>query len=510
MDRNKTGLTKEELEIELMLEEDMGRFYYDAEGFADYAFEWGVGELKGRTLRKWQRQFLRDFSNELRQRDFDGVNPVDPTQFSTASGHGIGKSALVAIIILFIMSTRPHCRGIVSANTMPQLQTKTWAELGKWHKRCITGHWFTWKGSKGGLCFYENNNPESWRVDGQTCKEENSESFAGLHAADSTPFYIFDEASAIPDKIFEVASGGLTDGEPVILLFGNPTRNSGYFRYTHGKYKHRWNCRQIDSRDVEGTNKQLFEKWIEDYGEDSDYVRVRVRGMFPRASSMQFISTEDVARAMEREEYYDFHDPLIVGIDLSRGGEDDTVLYPRRGMDARSLPFVRIPGEQTRDTEKLLSFVTTKLNEWQPDAIFVDVGMIGGAFGDRLRKLGYNAIDVGFGHASPDKHFANMSALMLHRVNEAIKAGLALPFDTQLEEELTCREFWHDARDRVVLESKSDMKGRGLMSPNIVDGLSLTFAMPVQKQQDIATRNLPGAPARPPVNHVSEQGDSLV
>ena len=70
--------------------------------------------------------------------------------------------------------------------------------------------------------------------------------------------------------------------------FGNSTRNSGRFRERFGRFRHRWACVQIDSRTVEGTNKEQIAKWIEDYGEDSDFVRVRVRGVFPCAGSMQF------------------------------------------------------------------------------------------------------------------------------------------------------------------------------------------------------------------------------
>jgi hypothetical protein len=479
-------------DIETQLVADMADFYYNPLGWAEYAFEWGKGDLVGRKLRRWQKKALWDLGEELKKRDFNGIDPVEPCQFSTASGHGIGKSALVAMVILFIMSTRPNAKGIISANTLAQLQTKTWAELGKWHKRCIVGHWFEWRGSKGGLAFWAKTAPDSWRVDGQTCREENSEAFAGLHSADSTPFYIFDEASAIPEKIFEVAQGGLTDGEPIIMLFGNPTRNSGFFRYTHGKFKHRWSTRQIDSREVEGTNKELFKRWIEDYGEDSDYVRVRVKGMFPRASSMQFIDSDSVYKAMHRDAGFDFNDPLVVGIDIARGGDDKVVMYPRRGMDAKSIPPVKIPGELVRDSMRLISIITTKLDEWKPDAVFVDATGIGGPVADRLRQLGYVVYDVNFGGESPVKRCKNMAAYMWECMKEAIRAGLALPEDTELEEELTQREYWHNEKDQVVMESKDDLKERGLASPDTADGLALTYAMAIQRQENVVMKSLPG------------------
>jgi hypothetical protein len=145
---------------------------------------------------------------------------------------------------------------VVTANTAEQLSSKTWAGVAAWHSRCITGHWFDLTTGKGAMRLKHRDHPESWRVDAQTSrKEENSESFAGLHAASSTPWYLFDEASAIPAKIWEVAEGGKTDGEPMHFVFGNPTRNTGAFAECFGKMRHRWVTRQIDSRQVQITNK---------------------------------------------------------------------------------------------------------------------------------------------------------------------------------------------------------------------------------------------------------------
>lgn len=277
-------------EFEAMLADDMGRFFYDPLGFVMYAFEWGAGELDGFDgPDEWQKEFLTDWGEAIRTNNFDGVKPVEAYRCATSSGHGIGKSALTAWVILYIMSTRPFCKGVVTANTSEQLRTKTWGELGKWKKRCITGHWFEYNNGKGNMNIYHVDHMESWRCDGQTCREENSESFAGLHAANSSPFYIFDEASAVPDKIWEVAEGGLTDGEPFWFAFGNPTRNTGRFRECFRKFKHRWRRKQIDSRLAKMTNKELIEEWRNDYGEDSDFFKVRVRGLFPSASDLQFI-----------------------------------------------------------------------------------------------------------------------------------------------------------------------------------------------------------------------------
>lgn len=465
-----------------MLAEDMGRFFYDPLGWVLYAFEWGVGELEGFDgPDDWQREFLDDWGDAIKRNNFDGVRPVEAYQAATSSGHGIGKSALSSWIILFIMSTRPYCKGVVTANTSEQLRTKTWGELGKWRKRCITGHWFVYNNGKGNMNLYHGDHPESWRVDGQTCREENSESFAGLHAANSTPFYLFDEASAVPDKIWEVAEGGLTDGEPFWFVFGNPTRNSGRFHACFGRFRHRWRTRQIDSRQAKMTNKVKIEQWRTDYGEESDFFKVRVRGQFPSASVTQFIPGDSVTEARKREAHVFRHEPLILGVDVARFGDDSSVLCRRRGRDARSLPWLRFP---QLDTMQLAARVAELIDQHKRmgdpiDAIFVDGGGVGGGVIDRLRQLGHDVIEVNFGGKASLPRYFNKAAEMWDLMKNALGAGLAIPDEQDIEDELVGREYSYTSDNKIQLESKRDMKERGLASPDNADALSLTYAYPV-------------------------------
>src|SRR4051812_19687945 len=216
----------------------------------------------------WQAEFLTKIGDEVSGRAFDGTAPVKAIRFATSSGHGIGKSVVVAWIVDWIMSTRPNCQGTITANTITQLSTKTWAALTRWTKLCKTGHWFEINADR----MFRIGHKESWFVAPQSSKEQNSEAFAGQHAADSSSFYIFDEASAVPDTIYEVAEGGLTDGEPMMFLFGNPTRSSGSFhRACFGSMRHRWSPIIIDSRTSRFTNKEQIAEWIQDYGLDSDF-----------------------------------------------------------------------------------------------------------------------------------------------------------------------------------------------------------------------------------------------
>lgn len=489
-----TTQTQEELTYEEQLDADLASFYDDPYGYVMYAFPWGVPGtiLEGHTgPDTWQREFLEEWGEEIRKRGFDGVTPVAPIMFSTASGHGIGKSALVAWIIKFIMDTRDHAKGVVTAATAPQLKTKTWAELGKWHKMSATAHRFHYNSGQGNMSLVHKLHPDTWRCDAQTCKEENSESFAGLHNVSSTPFYIFDEASGVPDKIFEVREGGLTDGEPMVFDFGNPTRRTGRFAENMvGKFRDMYIRRQIDSRSVAITNKELLQRWIDAYGEDSDFVRVRVKGEFPRGGDMQFIPTDIVELAMQREvdaKHPNHAAPLTIGVDVARFGDDRTVIWPRIGRDAKS--FAPEPGKgiyrglsnievATKVVECIKEFENSLGREC--NALFVDGGGPGGGVIDILRQWGYDPIEVNGANSSNSNRYANKRAQMWGDMRDAIREGLALPDDIDVKADLTGLEYGYRVSDSaILLEKKEDMKDRGLPSPDLGDALALTYAHPV-------------------------------
>ncbi len=455
-----------------LIADEMGRFFDDPLGFVNFSYDWDHGDLRGfKGPDDWQMEYLDRLSHHIRNNKFDGVTPADPVQMSTSSGHGIGKSALTAWLTGFIMSTRPFCKGVVTANTSPQLRTKTWAEIQKWNKRSLTGHWFDVTSGMQ-MKMTHKDHPESWRVDAQTCAKENSEAFAGLHAASSTPFYIFDEASAIHDSIWEVSEGGLTDGEPMWFVFGNPTRSSGRFFQCFNRQKHRWENQKIDSRKAKMTNKKKIQEWVDDYGEDSDFVRVRVRGEFPRSGSSQFISIDDVNNSMayEAEGYEGL--PKIIAVDVARFGDDQTVIGCKQGR--KIWPFEKYRGLDTMETADK---VAEKIREFGPDAVFVDGGGVGGGVIDRLKQLGHNVIEINFGSSPRDKkQYANKRAEMYGDLRDALKAGIDLPDDHELHDELIAVEYGFNAKQQIQLEKKEDMKKRGLSSPDCGDTAALFFA----------------------------------
>ena len=460
------------------------KFTHDPLGFVLFAFPWGTGELSGESgPDTWQREVLTDIGAKLKAGgDFGAV-----VQEAIASGHGIGKSALVSWIIEWAITTHEDTRGVVTANTDNQLRTKTWAELAKWHRLSLFGHWFELTATA--LYSRDPKHEKTWRIDMTPWSERNTEAFAGLHNKGNRVLLIFDEASAIADIIWEVSEGALTDSNTEIIwcAFGNPTRNSGRFRECFGRFKHRWEHRQIDSRTCRMTNKDQIAQWVADYGEDSDFVRVRVRGVFPRAGSTQFIGSDLVEAAASREARSGLYDALVIGVDPARFGDDESVIYIRKGRDGKTHPPLKFRG---LDTMQLAARVAEQYESFRADGIFVDGGGLGAGVVDRLRQLRVPVIEVQFG-ASPDRSnfgqeaiaYLNKGAEMWGVMREWLAGGGAIPDDNDLKSQLESREYgfaMKDGRDAIQLESKKDMKKRGLSSPDIADALALTFAYPVQ------------------------------
>lgn len=477
---------------EQALHEAVAEYYADPLGFVLAMYPWGEGELEGfEGPDTWQARFLDRIGEAVRERGFDGRHPVLPIRAAVSSGHGVGKSAMVAWLADWIMSTRPECQGSVTANTATQLDTKTWPAIQLWTRRCRTGHWFEINAER----MWRKGHKEGWFLARQASDDANFEAFQGQHAISSTSFYLFDEASKIGDKIAEAAEGGLTDGEPMIFLFGNATRPSGAFhRAVFGRERVRWITEVVDARESALANQAQIAQWIEDFGENSDFVRVKVRGLPPSVSDVQFISPDLVEAAQVRQVEVLDDEPLVAGVDLSRGGDDETVVWFRRGRDARSIPPVVVPGDKARDSMTVVSLLADILVQGRQGhtiaAMFLDAtgGSIGGPIGDRLRQLGFRqVIDVGFGDAATDKRYANRRAQMWGDCRDWLAYG-AIPKGRQLEMDLTGPGFGYRAKsDAIQLESKEDMKARGIASPNHGDALALTFAQKVSVRKPVQT-----------------------
>jgi hypothetical protein len=401
----------------------------------------------------------------------DALNSLLKGNVAVSSGHGIGKSRLGASAIHWVLSTRPHPQIVATSNTGVQLSTKLWRELSKVNDNALNKDWFEHTATK----FMLKSSPDTWFATACEWNERRPESFAGTH--EDFVLYVFDEASAIPDVIWDTSEGAMTTGWARWLVLGNPTRNTGKFADCFTKNRHRWICMQVDSRDAKMTNKEKIAEWVSDYGEDSDFVRVRVRGVFPRSGSRQLISQEDIDECMRHVAIADESQPLVFGVDLARSGECQSVVAIRQG---RRVP--RLIKWRSDDTTFTVGKITELYGEYNPEIMFVDGGGLGAVVIDRLRQLlpreKVFSVISGASANKPDLYF-NKRSEMYGNLRDAMKERIELPDDKELMNDLGIIEYDFDKHNRIKLDSKDDMP----YSPDCSDALAMTYAEPVYRKE---------------------------
>jgi hypothetical protein len=473
-------------DIEDELVKTIGSFRHDPLGFVQFAFPWGQ---PGTSLEKmlgpqmWQAEVLNDVRSTIHR---PGQNIAGKGRFATASGKGIGKSAEVAWLCLWGLATFPDARIRLTAGTEPQLRSTTMPEVAKWFNLMICKHWFHFTATS--IYARDPEHEKTWRLDAMPWNAANPEAFAGLHNLGKRIVFIMDEASQIADPIYDTTDGIMSDEDTEVIwaCFGNPTRGTGRFR--EAATDPRWKFRSIDSRTVTVTDKKELNELVDKLGEDSDYVRVNVRGLFPRVSSMQFISNDIVIQARKNHPLSFLSDPLILGVDVARFGDDNSVLCPRKGRDARTIPWKILSGH---DTVEVSNAVAAMHEQYRFDAIHVDGGGVGGGVVDILRRMNVPVREVQFGGKADRAQtnvdgalYANKRTEMWGLMREALPT-LAIPDDPKLEKELVAQLYGHRNDKEIQLVSKEIMKRQHKVdSPDMSDALALTFAYPVQPLGD--------------------------
>lgn len=202
---------------------------------------------------------------------------------------------------------------------------------------------------------------------------------------------------------------------------------------------------------------------------------------FAAAGDDQLLSLTDIENSGQRllrDDQYNFA-ARIIGVDPARYGDDRSVIFKRQGL-ASFKPRVW----RGIDNMTLASHVAAEIEAWQPDATFIDEGNGSGVI-DRLRQLGHEVIGVHFGGRPTKLRYINKRTEMWFEMREWVLAGGVIPNDQNLKQDLAAPTYRFDRTDKICLESKDDIKSRGLPSPDLGDALALTFAFPVQKDQGV-------------------------
>ena len=448
-------------------------------------FPWGkpntpLAKIKG--PRKWQAEALKDMARTIHQNKTQrpGIVP-EVYRKAIASGRGIGKSAFNAWVAWWFFCTRLGSSTVIAANGKPQLMSYTFPELRKWITLAINSDWADATTTKispsAELAQIVQRDlsidPSYWFIEGKLWSEENPDAFAGAHNHNGMAV-LFDEASGIPSPIWKVAEGYFTEPTPhrLWLAYSNPRRADGAFFDCFNSQKHRWRTAHIDSRDVEGLDRAVFDRLAEDYGEDSDIVRVEVRGMFPAQGFDQFIPVKIIRDAQTREPTVDKDYTLIMSVDVARYGDDQSVVTFRQGRNARCIPTRKYRGLSTTE---LANRCFDLFMQYSPDTVIVDGGGVGGGVVDRLREMRVPVREFD-GGSSPDDNmrFLNRRVEAWFKMKEWLATG-CIEADPELEAAMLSPKLEFTDKGLMKLESKKEMKARGMASPDEADSLAMSF-----------------------------------
>ena len=467
------------------------QYQYYPDQLALLLWDWDSGELAGiERPDTWQLTELRELGEDMRASGYNGVDSVPRILRMVGSGRGIGKSADVGMTVTILLAAFPDAKITVMANSGDQLATKTWPEIRKWMRRSIVAHWFEANSS----IIYRLGARDSWFAVPITWNLENPQASAGQQNIGSVNVIIYDEMSEIPDKIIEIGVSGLTTGLPICLGRGNATLATGIFadglegRYAFGQ----WKAKSIDARTCRFPNKADIAEAIERYGEDSDYVRVWIRGLPPKSSLDQYFPTGLIQDCQKRRPVGLRSDALIAGCDLAWGGSDPNRVCFTHGLDAWSLPGIEVAGERTRDPQLMIGVLADMFDRTYKPAgalqgvkvahLFIDSAGSANVIAHGLSKLGYkNVTLVNFGgHSVNMAADKNIRSQIIRGVKEYMEAGAGIGGSKNLEADLM--NIQKVKTIPLQFEDKDLIRKRLKRSTDELDALALTRYAPVQNK----------------------------
>ena len=432
----------------------------------------------------------------------------DYARVSVKSGQGVGKTGVEATLLLWFLVCFPYSRIVATAPTKQQLHDVLWSEVDKWMNNSpLLPLMVKWTKTYVYLRGYE----KRWFAVARTATKP--ENMQGFH--EDNMLFIVDEASGVADPIMEAITGTLSGENNKLLLMGNPTKTSGTFYDSHTADRALYRCHTVNSENSRRTNKDNIAAMKRKYGENSNVVRVRVYGEFPEQEDDVFIPISFLEQSIKTEmseatarafgKYRDGAgnlqpidvsgvERIEIGCDVARFGDDKTCIGYRVNEVVQI--YKKYNGKDTTWTTgtiaKLYKELKQRFQFKGQIGVKVDDGGVGGGVVDQLRNLRKSEpavfgdmviLPVNFGVSIKHRYYADSTTYMMGVVRDLIAPydnfghphtpEIILPDDSDLIGQLSCRKCGFLPNGKQKVESKQDMKDRGLSSPDEGDCILL-------------------------------------
>ena len=419
-----------------------------------------VKEVLGVEPDEWQQDFLNAVASGERK-------------ISIRSGHGVGKSTTASWAMLWFLLTRYPVKVVVTAPTSAQLYDALFAELKRWVKELpqpiqelldVKQERIELKASA----------TEAF-ISARTSRAEQPEALQGVHS--DNVMLVADEASGVPEAVFEAAAGSMSGHNALTILLGNPVRSSGFFFETHNRLKDEWWTRRVSCIDSTRVSKEYVQDMKSRYGEESNAYRIRVLGEFPRSDDDTIIPMELLESAKHRDTRAYEDAPIVWGLDVARFGSDSSVLCKRQSNVVQTLERWR-----NLDLMQLTGAVVAQYeacdHKNRPAEILVDSIGLGAGVVDRLRELKLPARGINVSESpAMGGTYLNLRAELWHKAKAWLeKRDCKIPNNEDLIGELATVRYTFTSNGKIKIESKDDIRRRGLKSPDMADAFVLTFA----------------------------------
>lgn len=392
------------------------------------------------------------------------------------SGHGTGKTSTASWIILHFMVCRPFCKIPCIAPVGTQLKTNLWPEVHLWLRRSrFLQDLIKWQAEK---IYWKEEAGREWfaiprTVNVKASPEEQAETLAGIHA--DNLLVVVDESSGVPDPVFRPLEGSLTGPCNLVLQIGNPTQSHGFFYESFTKNRADWLVCHWNAEESELVDRTHIERMERKYGKDSNAYRIRVLGLPPLAAPDTLIPWDWVMQAVGRELIVEDTTPVVLGIDVGRElGGDQSVILRRQGPIVRGLDTY-----SGVNTQELGYWCLKEITETNAQVAAIDVIGWGAGTYDMLKDLTpipILPINVAESAGDPER-FMRLRDELWWNLRERFQAGtISIPHDEELIGELSTIKynFSKTAKEKIKIESKQELRDRGLASPNKADSLCLS------------------------------------